>query len=43
MTLLKEMGCHKTQGYLHCPPVPAAQLERLLANPSLIASMRKTP
>jgi diguanylate cyclase (GGDEF)-like protein len=36
MNLLRQMRCQQTQGFLHCHPVPAAELERVLKNPSEI-------
>jgi len=30
LTLLRELGCHETQGFVHSQPLPAAEMEELL-------------
>jgi EAL domain-containing protein (putative c-di-GMP-specific phosphodiesterase class I) len=29
--LLRLLNCDQSQGYFHCPPVPAREIDRLLA------------
>jgi EAL domain-containing protein (putative c-di-GMP-specific phosphodiesterase class I) len=36
MSLLRHVSCHQTQGYLHCRPVSAAELEGILRDPARV-------